>query len=342
MPALPGSPNRSRWRKIAAYPCTVYALSVLGFLALRALLPRLPPILALLNVFVPFLFAPLLLLFPLAWLARSRAILACAGVLLVAFLWLYAPFFLPRPGPGVSHSHRAFTVMSYNLGFEHAMPEQLVDTIADEGADIVAVQELVPAMAALVRERLGGAYPYQIAEPGARTNGLLSRYPVLHSRWFAPAGDGRPVIDAVLDVGGAPVRVLVVHPEPPGISWLDGDLPLPVGLHEDRVRTELADVARRAAGSSVPALVAGDLNATDQSRAYGTLARVLDDAYREAGWGFGFTFPFELRVNGRQVPGPFARLDYVFHSDDLYPQWARVRCRPGSDHCALVVQFVWR
>jgi vancomycin resistance protein VanJ len=315
---------------------------VLGFLVLRALLLRLPPILALLNTFVPFLFAPLLLLFPLAWLARSRAILACAGVLLVAFLWLYAPFFLPRPGSGVSQGHRAFTVMTYNLGFEHAMPGQLVDTIAGEGADIVAVQELVPATAALVCGRLAGAYPYIIAEPGDKTNALLSRYPILHSRWFAPAGDGRPAIDAVLDVGGAPVRVLVVHPEPPGISWLDGELPLPIGLHDDRVQAELADVARRAAGSGMPVLVAGDFNTTDQSRSYRTLARVLDDAYREAGWGFGFTFPFELRVNRRQVPGPFARLDYVFYSDDLYAQWARVRCRPGSDHCALVARFVWR
>jgi endonuclease/exonuclease/phosphatase (EEP) superfamily protein YafD len=315
---------------------------VLGFLALRALLPRLPPFLALLNAFVPFLFAPLLLVLPLAWLARSRVIQASAGALLAAFLCLYAPFFLPRPGPGASHSHRAFTVMTYNLGFEHAMPRQLVDTIADEGADIVAVQELVPATAALVRERLGGAYPYQIAEPGAKTNGLLSRYPILHSRWFTPAGDGRPAIDAVLDVGGAPVRVIVAHPEPPGVSWLDGELPLPIGLHDDRVQAELADVARRAAGSSVPVLFAGDFNMTDQSRTYRALARVLDDAYREAGWGFGFTFPFELRVNGRQVPGPFARLDYVFHSDGLCPQWARVHCRPGSDHCALVVRFVWR
>ncbi len=79
---------------------------------------------------------------------------------------------------------------------------------------------------------------------------------------------------------------------------------------------------------------------------YSEFARRLRDAQREAGWGWGFTFPTNLAIlDYFKVPIPalpmlpFLRLVYVFSSDD----WQSLRiCEgraAGSDHCYLVVDL---
>jgi vancomycin resistance protein VanJ len=326
---------------VASVLCVVYAVSVLGFLLLYALIPRVSPLITLLSAFVPFFFAPLLLVLPLAWMIRSRVGLVSVSVLFVTFLALYGSRFLPRFGKGAGRNGEAFTVMTYNLGGAHRRAEQVAATIGDEGADIVALQELLPSTAALLRRRLGDILPYAVLDPGT-SNGLFSRYPIVESSWFKPAGNGRSAIDATLDVQGTPLRVIVVHARPPDIVWPRGKPLWSAGLRDDRVEAELRDVVSRIAGAEGPLLVVGDLNTTERSLAYQALTNVLRDAYREVGWGFGFTFPYRLRVGDHRLPGPFLRLDHIFYSHDLDASWARVACRLGSDHCYLAAGFAHR
>lgn len=138
---------------------------------------------------------------------------------------------------------------------------------------------------------------------------------------------------------------------PPEVSWLHG-LPVPIGLDtgpQERLLLDLEERAKEAVGT---VLVIGDLNLTDQTRAYATVTETLQDAFREAGWGFGFTFPHVHRIGnllpstpGISVipfPGPLVRLDYILHSDDMVAESARVGCAGGSDHCYVVARLSWR
>ena len=210
--------------------------------------------------------------------------------------------------------------------------------IADAGADLVAVQELTPASAQALRDGLGAGYAHVILDASAGDIGLLSRYPILSSERFRPAGTGRRALQAVLDVDGAATQVIVLHPVPPDLCW-ERSWPLPTGVRQDRVDRELADAAARASRLPGPVIVLGDLNAGDLTRGYASMAAVLADAYREAGSGFGFTFPFGLTLGDVSVPGPLVRIDYVFHSAHVYARWARVGCG-GSDHCYVLAELV--
>lgn len=338
MPSPADSSQCPFWSRLAVAFCLTYAVGVLGFFVWRALLPHWPPFLVLANSFVPFLFAPLLLTLPLALLIRSKPALLADLALLIVFVASYGRLFLPRHRPIVASADGTLTVMTFNIQFNHPQPEQAVAAIESENAEVVTVQELIPFTAELLRQRLGDRYPYMLLEPEISSTGLLSRHPILHSEWFAMAGDGNVALQAVLDVNGRPVHVLAVHPPPPRLSWqIRGRLPN--GILEGERDRQIADVARRVETLEGTVLAIGDFNMADQSRAYAEMTALLKDAYREAGWGFGFTFPHSQRIGRLPVPWPLVRIDYVFHSDDLYAEHARVGCEGGSNHCYLIVQL---
>jgi vancomycin resistance protein VanJ len=86
-----------------------------------------------------------------------------------------------------------------------------------------------------------------------------------------------------------------------------------------------------------PALVLGDFNTSDGQPLYRLLRRRLDDAYRAAGWGFGFTFP---SPRGSPLGFPVVRIDYVFHDEFWATQAAWTGSLPGSDHRYVVADLL--
>jgi len=72
---------------------------------------------------------------------------------------------------------------------------------------------------------------------------------------------------------------------------------------------------------------------TDTSEAYARLNTVLDDSFREVGWGFGHT------LNSPEIPFPTNRADYVWHSDDFVAVEALVGQEGSSDHLPMVAKL---
>jgi vancomycin resistance protein VanJ len=315
-----------------------YAVALGAYLGLRFVWPNWPAVLALIGYLGPFLFLPLVVLAPLAIFSRSR--LALAGVLAVVglFAWLYGELLVPRLGPEPRATGDPLVVMTYNLGPGRALPQQVVADILAAGADIVAVEELTPAGSQALQAGLSAIYPYTSLDARAADCGLLSRFPILSVQRFRPNGTGRTALQATVDARGTLMQVIVLHPEPPGLR-LAGPWPMPTGAYVDHVDRELADAARRAAEVTGPVIVVGDLNAGDLSRGYARMASVLGDAFREAGCGFGFTFPVGLIVAGVRIPGPLVRIDYIFHSAQFATLEARVGCG-SSDHCYVRARLV--
>ncbi len=101
-----------------------------------------------------------------------------------------------------------------------------------------------------------------------------------------------------------------------------------------------------------PLIIAGDLNATDQNRAYQIIAQELADAWRRAGWGWGHTFPgsptaalggSRPTVLGVPVPMWLIRIDYIFYSRELDAISARLApTSDASDHRGVVATLTLR
>jgi endonuclease/exonuclease/phosphatase (EEP) superfamily protein YafD len=105
-----------------------------------------------------------------------------------------------------------------------------------------------------------------------------------------------------------------------------GPLTENVGLRTLQVQTFLDE----AAAETGPVIVAGDTNLPDPSVTLRRYESRFTDAFRAAGWGFGYTFPTDKKW------GPAMRLDRIFTSEKLRATRFEVgRSRASDHHCVV-------
>ncbi len=316
----------------------LYTVLVILYLIAHTLTgDRLWPV-ALLAFLAHWLLLPGFVLVPALLLARQRWRAALAGVSVVAFLALFGGLFLPK-GPASTAACPPdecvpLTAMTYNLLINATDPDALVEMLRDSGADIVALQEVSPSRADLLERELADTYPHRVLyDLGISGVGLLSRHPILEHEMFYLQAQAHPYLRATLDVEGASLTVIVAHPPPPGrvgrtIRIYPG---VPLGI---------ASVSEMAA-SGGPTLLLGDFNMTDQNDVYRIIRRAgLRDAFREAGWGLGLTYPRRL-LRYESFP-LLMRIDYIFYTGDFEATRAWVGPDAGADHLPVLAELVWR
>ena len=96
---------------------------------------------------------------------------------------------------------------------------------------------------------------------------------------------------------------------------------------------------RRAATVKTPLLVVGDFNATDRMPILNGYRAVLTDAFREAGFGFGFSFPYNATFRSISLPS-LVRLDYIFHDTSWRTLRSWMGQADGADHRYVVADLV--
>jgi endonuclease/exonuclease/phosphatase (EEP) superfamily protein YafD len=290
-----------------------------------------------LNSFSVYWFLPLVLLLPLAGLGRQRGLLLTGALSLAIFGALHGAVWLPRLRPP-AHSGPTLTVMTYNiLGTNQRWPA-IRETILDSQADVVALQELNPEVAAQIADELGARYPHQILDA---QDSVISRYPVTPTAQTLPGNWNTAPRIYRLDLDGRPILLVNAHFY---ASFLNFDVPSMTWVFREREH-QAQIVAEFVAQTDVPVLVTADFNATDQSHAYRLITATLQDAWREGGWGLGHTFPkgsptSEIGlpvVGGRVVPSWLVRIDYIFHSAEWKTMEARLGHWDGvSDHRPVI------
>jgi endonuclease/exonuclease/phosphatase (EEP) superfamily protein YafD len=145
-----------------------------------------------------------------------------------------------------------------------------------------------------------------------------------------------------LAIAGQRVDLLNVHPSIPRIrSAQVGPLELPIGLDTQSQAAAVDLELQRITAAPRALLVVGDLNMTDRQPSYQRLRVRLGDAFREAGWGLGLTFPQDRTLHGLPLP-VIVRLDYILHSDVFTATSAHVGIGPGSDHRFVVADLLLR
>lgn len=341
---------RSTLKKVscltASVLCWAYLAVLFGWLALHLLISDRFIYLALLNYLAVYLFYPLPVVLGVAWLCRRVSLWVGFAIGALAFAWFWGGLYLPRLYVPAT-SGPALTVMTYNVLAWHRYTEPIIATIHAEDPDIVLLQELNTDLAETLGRELGQAYPYQVLEPADNPTGIgvISKHPIqltgerLPLRWIG----GPQVLE--LQWNGRRVTLVNFHLVPTtGISPRD-QVEDSLRLRESQARL-LADLA----GRSGLAILGGDANTSPRMAAYRILADQLGDAWQEAGFGLGHTFPGSAipesdrpKIGNYYVPQWLARIDYVFHSDEWVTISARTAQIDGvSDHRGVVAMLKLR
>lgn len=289
------------------------------------------------NVFAPLFFVPLLLLVPAALLVRSAWLRVLALPLLI-FVLLFGDRFIPKRMPEVAEG-TPLRVATFNHLYDNSDIHAVIATISAQQADVVALQELSPAVAAAARQQLGELFPYQLLDSSAGVGGLglLSRYPLKPKQPL----DGTRNQRATITVGGQAIMLVNVHVHREGVTWVRmqrfPSVWLVRGFDADVRLAQVQTLLDQLSRVSGPMIVLGDFNTGDREPGYAAMAAQLHDAYRATNWGFGFTFPTHRQIGAVTVPLPVVRIDYVWTNEDVTPLATRVVCADnGSDHCMVV------
>jgi endonuclease/exonuclease/phosphatase (EEP) superfamily protein YafD len=212
----------------------------------------------------------------------------------------------------------SITVATVNVQFSNPRPEAFRAWLATQPADLLVIQEVTEAWAALIESM--PSYPYRHVVSRADPYGLavLSRLPLESVAWVDLAGDGLPSLAGIVDAGGQRVRFLGLH-----THW-----PITPSLAAARDEA-LRNAAALASAADLPVVLLGDLNLTPDSPAFDGLLEQggLRDTLRGRGWNptwlAGF-WPLALRI------------DHVLVSSELCVEQAEVGPAIGSDHRPVI------
>jgi vancomycin resistance protein VanJ len=289
-----------------------------------------------LGYVLPWVLLPTLLLLPTAIYGRCRVVILLAILPAVLLVLTYGPLFLPR-WPVGAIAEPSFSVMTYNVCYKNTDGLAIAGVIEAEGADVLVLRELEPAMAKALEERLEYRYPYRRVEPGC---GFFSRFPIMgYEAYRLSEGAYDFAQQLVLDVDGRRVTFLSVHPKVPRIEGFHPfGLPLgiPTGLASGGRDADIRALLHILEDLAGPLVVLGDFNLADQHELYSLLTSRLIDSHRESGWGMGFTF------SPSGGPGlAMWRIDLVLHSPHMVALSTRVGDYGGSDHRPLVARLAF-
>ncbi|MYV64775.1 endonuclease/exonuclease/phosphatase family protein [Streptomyces sp. SID2131] len=272
---------------------------------------------SLLESFLPWLGPVVVVLLGLALLRRSGV--ALVALVLPVAAWAYACGGPLLPGEGTGPGAYGLVVVQHNVSDENPDPAGTARALAGTGADLVALEELVPPALSVYEETLASAYPYHAVHG---TVGLWSKHPLAGARPvdLKPRGITEPWergLRAVARTPGGDVAVYVAHL--PSVRVRASGL---ASSWRDESAGRLGDaVAAEGAG---PVILLGDLNGTVDDRGLDPLTSRMDVARR----GLAFSFPAAF---------PVARIDQVMARSATV---GRIRTLPatGSDHLPVLAR----
>ncbi len=266
---------------------------------------------------------------------------AVAGVVLVFPL---LGFVLPWPA-GRDQGQPAVRILSYNVNSGYGGFDKIVAEIDGFSPDIVMLQELFGGS-----DRASELMKARYSTVQVSTQFLVaSRYPIVSS--LDPdklPHEGRlrspRFVEHVIDTPIGRIAFYNVHPVSPRPGWgaglrreiLSGRLfrgdNAAVLESDAALRGEQVEAfARFADEEHDPVVIAGDTNLPSLSLFLNRYLSRYHDGFRDAAWGFGYTFPTDR--------GPWMRIDRILSSDQLRFVGFEVGRSGVSDHFCVVADL---
>lgn len=298
------------------------------------------------NIVNMFAFQVFIFLIPfglLGILYRRRHLQIASLISLGLFLVVFGKLLFPKQKP-VPTSAPVLQVMTYNMLVYSSDVQFAADFIRAEDADIVLIQETSHSMSAMLEDEMKDLYPYQIHHPSDIPIGMsvISKFPFeiidydLGDSWV-----GAPIL---VDVNwqGRKVHVVNFHMDPTSLDVIrTPNRAREVAEMRLEHATRLVNFLQNTPG---PAILAGDVNDVFLNDPYVLLTHAgLQDAWAEAGFGLGHTFPgnkspgaSRLNIHGFYVPEWLVRIDYIFVTSDWQVLSTHLAGTKGhSDHRAV-------
>jgi endonuclease/exonuclease/phosphatase (EEP) superfamily protein YafD len=291
--------------------------------------------LALLNTIAQYLFVPIPLFLIIAIWQQDRRSLLPLMIPVGLFFILFGELFVPTFSRPVEDTQPSLTVMSFNILHSNRAYTDIAEAVQAASPDLVGFQELTKDSKRALADALVTDYPYHTlnALHPDYSVGLLSRFPIESIESF-PLPPLNKSLHVVIHVEESRVHVFVVHLSPN--QFFDRSIAEFIPLVIERYGRRAAEVTRlqeEIGNLSAPVLLLCDCNMTDTSAAYARLSSLLNDSFRETGWGFGHTFQPPV------VSFPIQRIDYIWHSGEFIAVDAFVGQDGKSDHLPVVVKL---
>ncbi|MFD9007758.1 endonuclease/exonuclease/phosphatase family protein [Streptomyces sp. NPDC059552] len=185
-----------------------------------------------------------------------------------------------------------FTVVSHNVDEDNPDPARTARALAASGADVLALEEMSSKATPFYERELAVGYPYRSDTLGVR---LWSKYP-LNDVQAVPIMPWTRAVRATVETPHGPVAVFAAHL---ASVRLNPDAGFTTDRRNDAAR-KLAAAVRAEPLARV--VVMGDFNGTADDSALRPVTSQLTNAQRDAGAGFGFTWP---------APFPMVRIDQI-------------------------------
>lgn len=275
------------------------------------------------------------------FLKRRVLLVALLLPALITFSTYTLPYYLPK---NTLDAEQQITILSYNILARKRDIDEVEAIIRKYQPDVIGLQEFSAEAADYLAQALAEDYPYQALHPqGAKGQGIFSRYPILEDEYWQYqdlpripyAGDvrshGHQRVE--IDYNGQPIVIYNTHPWPP-LEWKGGFTFIVEPQSDLAHQITIRRVLGRAITETLPTLMIGDFNMSDQFVEYDLITDHFTDTQREAGIGTGYSYPA-----GDALP-PLIRLDYIFHDSQWRGIEARTLYDPGpSDHYPVLARL---
>ena len=302
-------------------------------------------ILALITTFIPLIFFPTFLL-PIIGLSIIKKrwftiISAIACIILIS--WLHIKYFSPQP-INLTNSQPSIKILSHNLSWYKTQSPTLFKLIQKQKPDIIFFQEMVQKHTQRAFPWLKADYPYQI---GTHSVGIFSKYPIVSSEILHLAGHTETQQRAIIKFNEQEVVIYNMQATGPWLklSKKGRFLKIPVYKYDQR-SPEIQDLVQRVERETLPVIVAGDFNMTDETQDYDRVQKVMQDSFRKSGFGFGFTWPhgwelkFLVKRSNWRLNYPVFRIDYIWYSKHWDAKSSSVLEATESDHLPILAELI--
>lgn len=272
------------------------------------------------------------------WFGAALAASLLLGVIGMGFVW-------GRP----DHGGRPLRLMTYNIKAYHASARAegfagLLREVQAQRPDILLVQDHVAITREAARDiwpdgrAFGFEYAYTIGQYI-----IASRHPL---RNCAPLAGPRAGVNYTharceVDVEGQRLTLVTTHFESPrqglNAARREGFEGFDDWRHNHAVRlVQARGLAQDLGAAARPLVVAGDLNAPDDSPVVRALLRAgLRDAFASAGRGYGYTYGHALRVGVS-----FLRIDHVLVSPEIGVAGVIAGGAQASEHRPVIADLL--
>ena len=298
------------WDKVLVFFNLVLAIILLLSYILAFISPISSPGFTVLSLLLPLLFL-LNILFSVYWIIRLKKyfilslIIIILGFGYISSIYKFSEkkIFLNEDLKVMTYNVRMFN--HYKWTNEEAIPEKISEFISTKSPDILTIQEFYQS------EKLQIQYPYEYIKTKTKTNkfglAIYSNFPIINSGSLDFQESANNIIYADILKENDTIRIYNIHleslkvnPDKENFGEKDSDKLLKRMKSSFKKQasqvTQFLEHEKHWKGKKI---ISGDFNNTAFSWVYREISKNKQDAFKEAGKGFGKTFDYAypLRID---------------------------------------------